>query len=938
MPNKEIKISATLDAQHFDQQVERIQRRLREISAPREQAQEYQQVQRRLERQGFEFDQRAEANFKKASQESHRNLNEFIRNSQQSIANYDKALESNRRKLEDLHNIQKQVLRTEEERKQVVEDINKVEGTIARQRAARAAAVRGMGEALQQTEEMGGMFMPPPSPTGVGRLATAYQYGGLPGAGRAAMRMMRAAPAATMMAGGLAGIGTGMQIADPLFRDIVVRRNLAVMQAQGGAASGLSEQMQDVYSRQLQRQTFFNTERQQAMQEALRQNRLGRATDVASLFGRGAAIGGGLVTAGAGLTAATMGAGAIPGAAMMAGGGLLAAGGAAYTLATNERIRSRLIDPERYNAILAREFADNYRSNMEARIQRDPMRRMAIGRYMEGFQTDLQRQRMLGMGDPSMFFGPDSFYGQANQGGFLEDQAASAAAQVISAGGSTRVARNILPAMRLQREMDITNAPTMMGRISKTMGDVAQTEQTTVRILSEGVKLGLDASTMAEEQRQFAENVSQIVVQSAAGTAAQAGNIAGAAAAFAGADLTPYGLTQMGNLYQMQQEMTRQMQGPRGAIQASLLERSPFLQGMSQEQLAFIAGRKQEEVTTEGTMGAPFRAMGGEIFERTGGRMVIEGVENTFESAEELTAALVDHIKNIKNKTVFLRTETDKQVESIVRDLEQAAKEGGPKSAKRLIETEEFQQRIATAGISAALGDERLMGLNTRQLMQYMEGIITQQVGARMPEEERQATVDELLSGMRGAADTGLVSKRPAEEVLGLTDTAGEGLITPMEEGGMTLTPEARRERRKRRLAPGLKEIAEAIEPTPRLATRPDERRQRVADVTVRGMAAQERTVREEFQKNYASIAESARDTALQSDEMRRALTGFVAAFKENGEKVNDAVIEFAEKIIDVSRRAEERMGRGATPIPSVPRIESERRVMPGGSGNTGRR
>jgi hypothetical protein len=153
------------------------------------------------------------------------------------------------------------------------------------------------------------------------------------------------------------------------------------------------------------------------------------------------------------------------------------------------------------------EYAQNIQSNFENLKQKDPLLKIGVDYFAQNGQRDLGVQRSLGMNQGDLM----SFYNQGNRAGFTRDQLGGAAAGVLGAGGSTRMAQGAAFTNRMQSVYNMTNAAQDLGSISGTLGDAGASQNTYLRIMSEAVRLGFDKSQYAEENRKFTSIVAQTI-------------------------------------------------------------------------------------------------------------------------------------------------------------------------------------------------------------------------------------------------------------------------------------------------------------------------------------------------------------------------------------------------------------------------------------------
>jgi len=185
--------------------------------------------------------------------------------------------------------------------------------------------------------------------------------------------------------------------------------------------------------------------------------------------------------------------------------------------------------------------------------------------------------------------------------GFTEEQGLQMSQGIMGAGGSTRMAREPERALPFVRQMGLTNAGGVMGKLSGTLGDAQQSEQATIKILAEGMKIGLDSSQFAEEQRKFASSVSQIVYGAGVKTEEEAGAISATFSKFM-TDRTTRGIEGAKSAYRTFQDITAESTGIRGAIQAANIMNDPNLSKMGLHARRSLADISEEQINAGGNM------------------------------------------------------------------------------------------------------------------------------------------------------------------------------------------------------------------------------------------------------------------------------------------------------------------------------------------------
>jgi hypothetical protein len=329
-------------------------------------------------------------------------------------------------------------------------------------------------------------------------------------------------------------------------------------------------------------------ERAKAAEMARSKRTWNHITDIGmGLGGAGLMAGGAAVTGLAGWT----GAGALLGGGMMAGGaGILA----------NDRYRSAInpFGQGAYNELLNQQQGTDTLSTWEALKQQDPRKGAAIDRLQGRFNTDLQTQRMMGMGY-NEFAGPGGFQETANQTGFTGDMAAAMAAQMQGAGSSTRGMRGLSTVgLQAQRGYDLTNAGSVLGRVAGGAGGAAASEQVFRKIMEESVKAGLDKSEFREEQRRFADVTSDILSQAGVKTAEDAERTLQGFSKFLGNAPTTREMTGAKSAYDEAQGFSAETSGRGGALQFAGMLKNNTLKGLGVRGLASLSEIPEQDINS----------------------------------------------------------------------------------------------------------------------------------------------------------------------------------------------------------------------------------------------------------------------------------------------------------------------------------------------------
>jgi hypothetical protein len=243
---------------------------------------------------------------------------------------------------------------------------------------------------------------------------------------------------------------------------------------------------------------LFAPERARALERA--QKRVG-AEKVSDMTGLGGTVLGGAALGAfssakfaAPLLAAPMGLG-IPLYAGAVGLGALGGGASAFggAMALSDRKRSMIFDQDAYKKEMGSVFAGTYKEQFEAERRKSYQKDLA-GQFFEqesGRFRGLQRQ--YGLSDEELFQGNQSIFRKGARAGYNLDTMTQAMQDISAGGGPTAVATGGAQiAAKMQRNMDLTNAPELLGRISGATGMGAEESKNQIfRMYEQAQKLGL---------------------------------------------------------------------------------------------------------------------------------------------------------------------------------------------------------------------------------------------------------------------------------------------------------------------------------------------------------------------------------------------------------------------------------------------------------------
>lgn len=547
---KEIVFKAQIDTAGFDQQVNRIQQRLKGLQTDAGRPGSIQQTREMAYRAGIPGATRQDGSLESRSRQTLKELEEYSRKqfdmSEKILANMKKR-EDQIKKLREYEKQQEKGSVEQVEAQRKILDIEEKRRRLGLAYDRRSEAFRSGQETIDSLDPDGKLRGKPKS---LGDRWRGYesQMGGRMGA----------------IGGVLTGIGTLVSTLGNAARTLsAMPREIA--RAQGAAIQGTSgEFYQNIFSGRSSDMAFYGKERAQAQSMAEKEFKTNVMADRALGAGAGAVMIGGLLTGGLGLLAA--------------GGMMLHGGSRNRMLGTVEEITGTDFGfARKLKADQMAEYASSYQENIQNLKLQDPVKVLARDRYFQNFNRDLGAQRALGM-TSSQFYG--RFLPSQMAGGFDDNAVVGMANALMQAGGSTALAQSPNSALRFERNFGLTNISQVMGNLGASQG-AADTESSVIRILAQGTKLGLNDSDMAQEQRDFVQAATNFVTSTGAYSAgAQAGLDADFSAFFTKGQTTRGDISGAQTASQFLNQAMSDTQGPGGTLFMSKLLNDKDLQGL----------------------------------------------------------------------------------------------------------------------------------------------------------------------------------------------------------------------------------------------------------------------------------------------------------------------------------------------------------------------
>lgn len=564
-----------LSTAEFDRTIEDIKRKLDMVRLPAQTASRLQQG-----GMGGIMSQPTQDAFNKATKQSQRELEQHIASMAREQERLGKFIAQRTELLKKLENQQKSIVKGAQEEALLKEKIGRIEQNNAADRQRYKQQDDSLNKAMNTRGGFGGG-----GGTGGGGAGA-----GAGGDGLAVKSILKSLGIAfTAMAAGSA-------IYDQ-YTSLPLERNKALG---AGTQSIIGDQLQNISQGNVVNQMAFMPERQRAFQMANEKLASTQKTDITSMAG----------TAGVRGVLSGMGIGNERHWSLLAGSVL---DGVATVLKNSPKVQllsaitgydfakkvSKLSEEymTTYQSKLMEDYGKNYQEMVDAEVKKNPLKNLAANRLQERFQSDLQTQRMLGLGFEG-FAGRGGFQERANLAGFTGDMGIQMAGQIQGSGGSTRgMVGNSVLGLQAQRGFDLTNAGSILGKLSGGAGSSQATDAVFRKILEEGVKAGLDKSDSVEELRRFSEMSADILSKTGASTGQDAERIMQGFSRFLGQGTpTIRELQGAKSAYDESQGFSAETGGRGGALQFAGLMKQPGMTKVGARGLAGLMEMPEQDL------------------------------------------------------------------------------------------------------------------------------------------------------------------------------------------------------------------------------------------------------------------------------------------------------------------------------------------------------
>jgi hypothetical protein len=216
-------------------------------------------------------------------------------------------------------------------------------------------------------------------------------------------------------------------------------------------------------------------------------------------------------------------------------------------------------------------------------------------KYLRDYQRNLDFQRQTGQSEE----GFRGFLGGVNRAGFTDEQGMGMSSGILGAGGSTRAATgNAALGLQAQRNLDITNASGLIGKLSGGLGGAETTKESFVKLLAEGTRAGLDGSDFREENRKFVESAADMISKSGVSTSGGVEQILSQFGRFFG-DKTNTGIEAGKNAFDLYRETSMATTGPRATMRAAGMLTDPTIGKLSRDSREALFNMPIDQLTPD---------------------------------------------------------------------------------------------------------------------------------------------------------------------------------------------------------------------------------------------------------------------------------------------------------------------------------------------------
>ena len=574
--DKSLKLSVKIDTSDFDRMAKELQGKLANIYGPAQAIQSQNQIGSRMQAQGMGDQNTPGAQaFQRATQNHQRELNALIKQQNDNLKESATYLSKHSSTLAEM-------LKTQAGMHKGGADELAMRQKIGQSLENERQLQKGL---LKDTADMNALLdkqrsgMSPMEQIKAGYQGGAAGGGGMGGGIRGAMG---AGDKMLEPIGGLrGGIGLAITAAIQAVKtgsDVYKYFGQAPINASSAQGSAMSmtagREVSGIYGNRQAYEMAFMPEKARASQmamEATRRTQNMQGVDAATDIAGGALSTGFKGMVGGALLGGPMG-------ALVGGVGGLALGGASGFAANKSVVMSPFSETANKDrqAGLAKTYAENYTKALQGEMDQNPLKVAAAEDYQSNNGNYLAAQRGGGLDDKS-FHGVGGFKDQITNLGFSNQHGMEMIGSILAGGGSSQSAvKNSGLGLQMQRGYNLTNSGSILGSLSSSLGDPSKTENATIKILAQGMKLGLDESKFSEENRRFTQAAAEIISRSGASSGTDTDRVASGFSRFVGEN-TNKGIDAAKSAYDQYQGMSKETSGVRGVMRQSGIQSDPDL-------------------------------------------------------------------------------------------------------------------------------------------------------------------------------------------------------------------------------------------------------------------------------------------------------------------------------------------------------------------------
>lgn len=494
--DKEIRIRAVLDASTFDKGVQEIQEKIKKLTQQNVQGTGSQQT---LAKSGGLLGKYAQQAFGDFSKESQKQMEDMFRAQRAEAMNQNISIKGKQAELAKMAKIDGEMTKQQQQRVDLLKKELELLKEKHRQTLNTAAETQKALDKMRPAGEPsgggpgggGGGGQPSPEPNDV--------FKGFLG------KMLKQIGVGAVISGAVNGVAQAID--DRITRERKINMNNA-------ASLGMaSREMREGFEGRGSRGMFFMPERARAMRAAAGEQGNQGMWDTAKAWGG---------TALQGIGIGTMALTGWTGIGLGVGAGLTAAGtGLKGGIIGDERSRAAMFDRQKFNSMMTKEGMEKYEQNLAAEKAKDPRRVMAQEYFEQNRQNIAQMQKLMGLGTDADLMGGGGVgllqrnmqYGNQYGGvNFNQQTIQDQMAALASGGAMTAGIRDMSgAAATYNRQFNLSNAGQTMGRIQGNTGmNSSLTDLAYQRILTEAVRLGVDASTMPRELEKMTQITAEL--------------------------------------------------------------------------------------------------------------------------------------------------------------------------------------------------------------------------------------------------------------------------------------------------------------------------------------------------------------------------------------------------------------------------------------------